>query len=91
MLAGNVNVYKGKVAAKRPEDGRARIVIDVVGEKQTVEAVVVGRASVLASFEAWRHHYNRNRPRSSLRNLTPHEFARQGQVVRNNEGGAFWL
>jgi transposase InsO family protein len=91
VLAGNVDVYKSKVAAKNLRTGRARIVIDVVGEKQSGEAVVVSRGSVLASFEAWRHHYNRNRPRSSLRNLTPHEFARQGQVVRNNEGGALWL
>jgi transposase InsO family protein len=42
-------------------------------------------------FEAWRHHYNRNWPHSSLRNLTPHEFARQSQVVRNDEGGDFSL
>jgi acyl dehydratase len=49
VLAGDVIVYKGKVAEKNPEDGRTRIVIDVVGEKQTDEAVVVGRASVLAS------------------------------------------
>ncbi len=33
VLAGNANVYKGKVAAKRPEDGRARIAIDVVRGK----------------------------------------------------------
>ncbi len=42
-------------------------------------------------FEAWRHHYNRNRPHSLLRNLTPYEFARQGQVVRNDAGGDFSL
>lgn len=29
-------------------------------------------------IEAWRQDYNHARPHSSLRNLTPHEFARQG-------------
>jgi hypothetical protein len=40
-------------------------------------------------FEAWRHHYNRNRPHSL--EPDPHEFARQGQAVRNDEGGDFSL
>lgn len=42
-------------------------------------------------IEAWRQDYNRNRPHSSLRNLTPHEFARQGQETRSSEGGDFSL
>ena len=44
-----------------------------------------------AKIEAWRHDYNRNRPHSSLRNLTPHEFARQGQVTADGEGSDFLL
>jgi putative transposase len=42
-------------------------------------------------IEAWRQDYNRVRPHSSLRNLTPHEFARQGQGDRSKEGGQFLL
>ena len=42
-------------------------------------------------LEAWRHDYNRCRPRSSLRNLTPHEFARQDQRIGAREGGNFLL
>jgi putative transposase len=38
-----------------------------------------------AKIEAWRDDYNRNRPHSSLRNLTPHEFARQGQFTVTGE------
>ena len=44
-----------------------------------------------AKIEACRHDYNRNRPHSSLRNLTPHEFARQGQVTADGEGSDFLL
>ena len=42
-------------------------------------------------IEAWRHDYNHTRPHSSLRNLTPHEFAQQGQQRRIDEGGNFQL
>jgi putative transposase len=42
-------------------------------------------------LETWRDDYNRNRPHSSLRNLTPHEFARQGQLVRDGEDRDFLL
>lgn len=42
-------------------------------------------------LEAWRDDYNRYRPHSSLRNLTPHEFARLGQVAVHAEGGDFSL
>jgi putative transposase len=44
-----------------------------------------------AKIEAWRHDYNRVRPHSSLRNLTPHEYARQGQKDRGDEGANFSL
>lgn len=44
-----------------------------------------------ARIEAWRKDYNRRRPDSSLRNLTPHEFARQGQVTTAGEGSDFSL
>ena len=42
-------------------------------------------------LEVWRDDYNRCRPHSSLRNLTPHEFARQGQRIGAGEGGNFLL
>jgi putative transposase len=42
-------------------------------------------------IEAWRQDYNRVRLHCSLRNLTPHEFARQGQGDRSKEGGQFLL
>jgi len=42
-------------------------------------------------LEAWRDDYNRGRPHNSLRNLTPHEFARQGQRIGAGEGGNFLL
>ena len=42
-------------------------------------------------IEAWRQDYNHTRPHSSLRNLTPHEFAQQGQQRRIDEGGNFQL
>jgi putative transposase len=42
-------------------------------------------------IEAWRQDYNHTRPHSSLRNLTPHEFAQQGQQKRIDEGGNFQL
>jgi len=42
-------------------------------------------------IEAWRQDYNHARPHSSLRYLTPHEFARQGQQHRIDEGGALQL
>ena len=38
-------------------------------------------------LEARRDDHNRCRPHSSLRNLTPHEFARQGQRIGAGEGG----
>ena len=44
-----------------------------------------------AKIEAWREDYNRHRPHSSLRNLTPHEFAGQGQLIPNSEGSNFSL
>jgi putative transposase len=44
-----------------------------------------------AVLAAWQHHYNRNRPHSSLRNLTPHEFARQDQVTATGEASDFSL
>lgn len=37
-------------------------------------------------IEAWRHDYDQYRPHSSLRNLTPYEFAHQGQTSRRHEG-----
>ena len=40
-------------------------------------------------IEAWRQDYNHARPHSSLRNLTPYEFAQQGQQKRISEGGNF--
>jgi putative transposase len=42
-------------------------------------------------IEAWRQDYNHTRPHGSLRNLTPHEFAQQGQQKRISEGGNFLL
>lgn len=42
-------------------------------------------------IEAWRQDYNHTRPHSSLRNLTPHEFAQQGQQKRSEEGSKFLL
>jgi putative transposase len=42
-------------------------------------------------IEAWRDYYNRNRPHSSLRNLTPLEFARQGQVTMTGDDSKFSL
>ena len=42
-----------------------------------------------AKIEAWRDDYNHLRPHSSLRNLTPHEFARQGQFTSTAEGSNF--
>ena len=36
-------------------------------------------------IEAWRQDYNHERPHSSMRNLTPREFARQGQPFRADE------
>src|SRR2546430_17544077 len=45
----------------------------------------------MALSTRWQHHHNRNRPHSSLRDLTPHEFVRRSQVVRNDEGGDFSL
>jgi putative transposase len=39
-----------------------------------------------AKIEAWRHDYNHVRPHSSLRNLTPSEFANTGQQQRTEEG-----
>ena len=44
-----------------------------------------------AKIEAWRDDYNRHRPHSSLRNLTPHEFARQGQYTVTGEDSKFLL
>jgi putative transposase len=38
-------------------------------------------------IEAWRRDYNEARPHSSLRNLTPCEFAQYGQQQRSEEGG----
>ncbi len=37
-------------------------------------------------IEAWRCDYNDRRPHSSLRNLTPSEFAQYGQQMRSEEG-----
>jgi putative transposase len=45
----------------------------------------------LRQIEAWRQDYNHARPHSSLRFLTPHEFASQGQQRRIDEGGALQL
>ena len=42
-----------------------------------------------ATIEAWREDSYRHRPHSSLRNLTPHEFARQGQFTSTAEGSNF--
>ena len=42
-------------------------------------------------IEAWRRDYNDTRPHSSLRNLTPREFAQQGQQKRIEEGSDFLL
>jgi putative transposase len=42
-------------------------------------------------IEAWRQDYNQHRPHSSLRNLTPQEFARQGQPNRTGEDSKFLL
>jgi putative transposase len=42
-------------------------------------------------IDAWRQDYNHTRPHGSLRNLTPHEFAQQGQQKRNDEGRKFLL
>jgi putative transposase len=42
-------------------------------------------------IEAWRQDYNHTRPHSSLRNLTPHEFAQHGQQKWINEGDKFSL
>lgn len=42
-------------------------------------------------IEAWRQDYNHTRPHSSLRYLTPHAFAQQGQQKRIDEGGNFQL
>ena len=38
-------------------------------------------------IEVWRRDYNDVRPHSSLRNLTPSEFAQCGQEQRREEGG----
>jgi putative transposase len=42
-------------------------------------------------IEAWRQNYNHARPHSSLRNLTPGEFAQQVQQTRTDEGSKFSL
>lgn len=42
-------------------------------------------------IEAWRQDYNDARPHSSLRNLTPSEFAQHGQPRRREEAGIFHL
>ena len=42
-------------------------------------------------IEAWRRDYNDTRPHSSLRNLTPREFAQQGQQKRSEESSDFLL
>jgi len=42
-------------------------------------------------IEAWRQDYNHTRPHSSLPNLTPREFAPQGQQRRIDEGGKLQL
>jgi putative transposase len=42
-------------------------------------------------IEAWRQDYNHTRPHSSLRNLTPREFARQRQQTRIDGGGKLQL
>lgn len=34
-------------------------------------------------IEAWRYDYNEQRPHSSLGNLTPNEFVKQGQKTRS--------
>lgn len=47
--------------------------------------------NVRRQIEAWRQDYNHSRPHSSLRNLTPHEFAQQGQQKRIEEGGQLLL
>jgi acyl dehydratase len=49
VVAGDVITYKGKVVEKQHDNGRTRVVVDVVGENQRGEAAVVGRASVLAA------------------------------------------
>lgn len=46
-VAGDSITYKGKVVDKKAENGRTRVFLEVVGEKQTGESVVVGKASVL--------------------------------------------
>ncbi len=47
-VAGDTVTYKGKVVDKKAENGRTRVLLEVTGEKQTGDAVVVGKASVLA-------------------------------------------
>jgi putative transposase len=42
-------------------------------------------------IEAWRQDYNHARPHSSLRHLTPHEFAQKGQQKRTEEDSRFSL
>ena len=42
-------------------------------------------------IEAWQQDYNHARPHSSLRNLTPHQFAQQGHQKRIAEGANFSL
>ena len=44
-----------------------------------------------AKIEAWRDDYNHHRPHSSLRNLTPREFALRGQLTATGEGSNFSL
>ncbi len=46
---------------------------------------------VRVKIEARRQDYNRYRPHSSLRNLTPHEFAQQGRTSRSTERSKFKL
>jgi putative transposase len=53
------------------------------------EHVFVGLPAARRIIEAWRADYNAHRPHTSLRGLTPNEFAARSRTDHNQNG--FWL
>ena len=53
------------------------------------EHVFTGLPAAWRIIEAWRADYNAHRPHTSLRGLTPNEFAARSKTDHNQNG--FWL
>ena len=53
------------------------------------EHIFRGLSAARRIIEAWRTDYNAHRPHTSLRGLTPNEFATRSRMDHNQNG--FWL